>query len=452
MFLQKSPKFNPPKFYYDGARILDALTLFYFNEINGGNDGQQKGKSDFSGVQYVLHKDLKDVENISILKEELGTDFIEKVSTIFPLEKLLQNIQQDNLYFSIKYIILIVETTVVSFAIAYDNCEGSRRLFYEKYEKEAPPASTIRDWRNRFLETLSLEPRKRIGDHSRQMIPEEKKQEVIQNFIQNPMTSQRKVAKLTQISQKSVGNILKQENLYPWKLRLVQEITESDTFKRLEFCEKILGIQEMESKFIQNIVFSDEASFGLDGSVNLHNAYYYSYNNPHQTISKSMKSPAITYWAMLSYNDGLVNYVYCENTVNTAIYCDILNETVVPYFKKKGNEQLFFQQDGAPPHFSNDARNILNTQLQYRWIGRGGPIEWPPRSPDLSINDFWLWGYVRQLLYEHPKPTNQEELINKVNTILDDIKTEMVRCAYENFYKRLTTCIEQDGDQFQQYI
>ncbi|KAL4473436.1 hypothetical protein ABPG72_012115 [Tetrahymena utriculariae] len=52
MFLQKSPKFNPPKFYYDGARILDAMTLFYFVEINGGYDGQRKGKSDFSGVQY----------------------------------------------------------------------------------------------------------------------------------------------------------------------------------------------------------------------------------------------------------------------------------------------------------------------------------------------------------------------------------------------------------------
>ncbi|KAL4469125.1 hypothetical protein ABPG72_005895 [Tetrahymena utriculariae] len=58
MFLQKSPKFNPPKFYYDGARILDALTLFYFNEINGGNDGQQKGKSDFTAVQYDEDEDF----------------------------------------------------------------------------------------------------------------------------------------------------------------------------------------------------------------------------------------------------------------------------------------------------------------------------------------------------------------------------------------------------------
>jgi len=29
------------------------------------------------------------------------------------------------------------------------------------------------------------------------------------------------------------------------------------------------------------------------------------------------------------------------------------------------------------------------------WIGRGGPIPWPPQSPDLSPLDFFLWGYIK---------------------------------------------------------
>jgi hypothetical protein len=28
-------------------------------------------------------------------------------------------------------------------------------------------------------------------------------------------------------------------------------------------------------------------------------------------------------------------------------------------------------------------------------LGRGGPIAWPPRSPDLTPLDFFLWGYVK---------------------------------------------------------
>ncbi|PNF43619.1 hypothetical protein B7P43_G03107, partial [Cryptotermes secundus] len=30
-----------------------------------------------------------------------------------------------------------------------------------------------------------------------------------------------------------------------------------------------------------------------------------------------------------------------------------------------------------------------------REIGRGGPITWPPRSPDLTPLDFFLWGIFR---------------------------------------------------------
>jgi hypothetical protein len=34
------------------------------------------------------------------------------------------------------------------------------------------------------------------------------------------------------------------------------------------------------------------------------------------------------------------------------------------------------------------------------WIGRRGPIAWPPRSPDLTLLDFFLWGYIKDLVYQ----------------------------------------------------
>jgi hypothetical protein len=43
--------------------------------------------------------------------------------------------------------------------------------------------------------------------------------------------------------------------------------------------------------------------------------------------------------------------------------------------------------DGAPAHFSLFARRYLNRKFPGRWIGRGGPISWPPRSPDLNPVD-----------------------------------------------------------------
>jgi hypothetical protein len=35
-----------------------------------------------------------------------------------------------------------------------------------------------------------------------------------------------------------------------------------------------------------------------------------------------------------------------------------------------------------------------------RWIGRGGSITWPPRLPDLTPLDFFLWGYVKNIVYQ----------------------------------------------------
>jgi hypothetical protein len=35
-----------------------------------------------------------------------------------------------------------------------------------------------------------------------------------------------------------------------------------------------------------------------------------------------------------------------------------------------------------------------------RWIGRGGPIAWSSRSPDLITLDFFLWDYVRNTVYQ----------------------------------------------------
>ena len=55
-------------------------------------------------------------------------------------------------------------------------------------------------------------------------------------------------------------------------------------------------------------------------------------------------------------------------------------------------QRLWFQHDGAPAHFSLDVREYLNNVFPNPWSGRGGPVQWPPRSPDLTPMDFFIWG------------------------------------------------------------
>src|SRR6195952_4636657 len=63
---------------------------------------------------------------------------------------------------------------------------------------------------------------------------------------------------------------------------------------------------------------------------------------------------------------------------------------------------MWFMQDGAPGHFSLLARDYLNRVFPDRWIGRGGPQTWPPRSPDMNPLDFCVWGYLKSLVCTTP--------------------------------------------------
>ena len=54
-------------------------------------------------------------------------------------------------------------------------------------------------------------------------------------------------------------------------------------------------------------------------------------------------------------------------------------------------ERLWFQHDGAPAYFALDVREYMNNVFPNRWSGKGGPVQWPPRSPDLTPMDFFIW-------------------------------------------------------------
>ena len=49
--------------------------------------------------------------------------------------------------------------------------------------------------------------------------------------------------------------------------------------------------------------------------------------------------------------------------------------------------QMYFQHDGTPPHYTRHVRDYLNESIPNRWLGRGGPVAWPPRLPDLTPLD-----------------------------------------------------------------
>lgn len=111
----------------------------------------------------------------------------------------------------------------------------------------------------------------------------------------------------------------------------------------------------------------------------------------------------------------------------------------------------WFQQDGAPPHYYEPVRQFLNHWRGNQWIGRGGPIAWPPRSPDLTPLDFYLWGYVKEEVYAIA-PTNRDDMKNRIREAFRNIRIRTLQDVQQNFVRRLHLCLQEQGRTFEHII
>ena len=56
---------------------------------------------------------------------------------------------------------------------------------------------------------------------------------------------------------------------------------------------------------------------------------------------------------------------------------------------------------------------------------------WPPRSPDMTPCDFFLWGYVKERVYVPPLPADLDELTNRITAA---VKSSLIRVWDEFSY------------------
>ena len=73
---------------------------------------------------------------------------------------------------------------------------------------------------------------------------------------------------------------------------------------------------------------------------------------------------------------------------------------------------VWFQQDGATAHTARISLAVLRQMFPGRLVSLRGDIGWPARSPDLSMCDFFLWGYLKDKVFRH-RPHTIEEIKQK---------------------------------------
>lgn len=63
-------------------------------------------------------------------------------------------------------------------------------------------------------------------------------------------------------------------------------------------------------------------------------------------------------------------------------------------------------------------------------------MNWPPRSCDITPLDYFLWGYVKSLVYSD-KPQTLDHLEANINRVIADIRPQLIENVVENWTSRL---------------
>ncbi|GFV98983.1 transposable element Tcb1 transposase [Trichonephila clavipes] len=116
----------------------------------------------------------------------------------------------------------------------------------------------------------------------------------------------------------------------------------------------------------------------------------------------------------------------------------------IPELNNHDVQELWFQQDGATCHTARATIDLLKDTFGDRLISRFGPVNWPSRSCDLTPLDYFLWGYVKSLVYAD-KPQTLDHLEDNIRRVIADIRPQMLEkvltrvdscCFKSKFYRK----------------
>ena len=115
--------------------------------------------------------------------------------------------------------------------------------------------------------------------------------------------------------------------------------------------------------------------------------------------------------------------------------------------------QMYFQHDGALPHYTRHVREYLNESFPNRCLDRGGPVAWPQRSPDLTPLDYYLWGNMKTSVYE-TKVDSRAALRHRIFAATEHIRNhpDNIASASQSLVMHAENCIATGGGHFEQLL
>lgn len=322
--------------------------------------------------------------------------------------------------------------------------------------KSAPSKKTIYRLYERFTTGDALANPKR-PNKKRPKRSDENIAAVRASVEQSPTTSQKRRSQQLGIPRSTLQRILRVDlQLFPYKIQLTQKLLPADKPRRLDWAQRVIEMAEEDEQFWHKIIMTDEAHFQLNGTVNKQNCRIYATENPQEIQEVPLHDAKVTVWCGVCAKTVIGPFFFEDDdghtvTVNQERYRDMITNFFMPIIRRKRMGHYWFQQDGAPPHTSRTTIDFLKQLFPGRLMSKNGDFDWPPRSPDLTPPDFFLWGYLKSKVYVN-KPKTLEELKTNIRQEIAAIPVEMLKKTMENAAKRAQYAVQAKGDHLRDII
>ncbi len=334
----------------------------------------------------------------------------------------------------------------------YLKCGEKYRDFQVAWRKMHGMHAQIPDRRTASDLVLKFREEGNLGNRQRMKTVLSRVQiDIIEDYFKlNPKISLRKASQQLGISYSSLWRALRLHlKMKAYKITRVHALNPPDGPKRVDFCEWALRKIAENDDFLDNVWFSDEAHFHQNGYVNSQNARIWGTVNPRAAVQVALHSPKTTAWCAIS-RSGIIGPYFFRETARGENYREMISNFFIPELLQSGMDmsEQYFQQDGATPHTARESVQLLRTHFDNRLITNP---QWPPRSPDLTPPDFFLWGALKGRVYSN-NPQNLDELERNIRAAVRAIDLATLQRVFQNFECRLLSCIDNNGFEFEKYM
>ena len=114
----------------------------------------------------------------------------------------------------------------------------------------------------------------------------------------------------------------------------------------------------------------------------------------------------------------------------------LLGRFLMSEIEARNLHDIWFQQDDATCHRARGTMDLLRSRFGEQFISRLRPVDWPPRSCDITPLDFYLWGYVESNSFVD-KPATIEALESNITEVISEIPTEVLERVIQNWCLRM---------------